>query len=142
MTPQDTFEKNYWLSKNPRIVETYKSQLRSTKMERQNAFQILATELHNERLEAQGDLVDYPIMVELKSPYVMMVEIRKPAGYTWVPNALQNPIGNVPGIAIPNVQPLPGQIPYDPTRPPPQSILVLTDAAEYKPYVATPQPTS
>lgn len=143
MTPEETYDKAYWASKNPRIVAMRDHTLRSEKLERQGAFQTLAIELRNEGLESQGDLIDYPIMVDHFGPYRTMVEIRKPAGYTWVPNALQQPIGHVamypgeePGIAVPGVPPLPGQSAYDPDNPPKGSILVLTDAAEYKPYQA------
>ena len=141
---QETYDKAYWASKNPRIVAMREHTLRSEKLERQGAFQTLAIELHQEGLKGQGDLIDAPIMVEQWGPYRTMVEIRKPAGYTWVPNALQQPIGHVamgpgepPGIAVPGVAALPGQIAYDPDHPPPGSILVVTEEADLQPYNAT-----
>lgn len=143
MTAEETYDKAYWASKNPRIVAMRQHTLRSDKLERQGAFQTLAIELHNEGLEGQGDLIDAPIMVDQWGPYRTMVQIRKPAGLTWVPNALQQPLGHVamypgeePGIALPNIPPLEGQIPYDPDHPPHGSILVVTDEADLKPYVA------
>ena len=98
-------------------------------------------ELRKEGLEGQRDLIDYPIMVEQWGPYRTMVEIRHPAGYTWVPSALQESLGHVamypgeePGIALPNIPPLKGQIAYDPDNPPEGSILVVTDLTDYTHY--------
>lgn len=141
MTAEETFDQNYWASKNPRIRATREHTLRSDKLDRQGAFQQLAIELRKEGQEGQRDLIDAPIMVDQWGPYRTMVEIRHPAGLTWVPNALQEPLGHVamypgekPGIALPNIPPLDGQVRYDPDNPPEGSILVVTDATDYTPY--------
>ena len=83
------------------MTDTYETCQSMPKLEREGAMYSLAVELESEGLVSQADLIDYPVMVELKDPFIMNVEIRNPAGYTWVPSALQTPIGNIPGIAVP-----------------------------------------
>jgi hypothetical protein len=133
-TAQENYNAAYWGSKNPRVKSTYEKSLEYSKFNREAVMYDLATELEAEGLTSQADLIDYPIMVELKDPYIMMVEIRAPGGYTWTPSALQRPIGDIPGIAVPGVPPLPGQKMYDPAHPPDGSILVITDEADFAPF--------
>ena len=73
-------------------------------------------------LAYKGFAIDVPIMVWKWDPLVTM-ELRKSAGYTWVPSAMQAPVQVAPGLSFPG---LPG---YDPKNPPPGSIKVTTDFA-------------
>jgi len=76
-----------------------------------------------QQLAAQGYAIDVPIMVWGWDPLVTMT-VRQNMGYTWVPSALQKPVGVVPGVAFPGA---PG---YDPNNAPPGSIQVTTDFAK------------
>jgi hypothetical protein len=73
-------------------------------------------------LAYKGFAIDVPIMVWKWDPLVTM-ELRKSAGYTWVPSAMQAPVQVAPGLAFP------GSPSYDPNNPPPGSIKVTTDFA-------------
>jgi hypothetical protein len=83
-------------------------------------------------LAKRGYKIDVPIMVWGWGAVGTMVQ-RQVDGITWTPSALQ-----------PNIQPylIAGQVainppfvPYDPTTPPPGSILVSADAGDYPPIV-------
>jgi len=74
------------------------------------------------KLANQGFAIDPCIMIHRWDPYMTM-KIRKAEGYTWVPSVGQNGIPVSPGLTFPT---LPS---YDPTRPPPGSVLVSTDFA-------------
>lgn len=87
-------------------------------------------------LAAQGYLVDVPIMVNGWEPWTTM-NIRESLGMTWVPSALQQPLGSPTGYALPNVPILPGQTPY-PTTPPAGAIKISTNVSDYPPYVTPP----
>jgi len=73
-------------------------------------------------LSAKGFAVDVPIMMWGWDPLVVMTA-RQTAGYTWVPSAVQSPVGVGPGLNFPG---LPS---YDPKNPPPGSIKESTDFA-------------
>jgi hypothetical protein len=62
-------------------------------------------------------------MVYGYDPYKMM-EMRKVAGYTWVPSLGQPNINILPGLTMAGVTP------YDPSNPPAGSIKVSTDFAK------------
>ncbi len=79
-------------------------------------------------LAQKGFTVDVPIMLWGWDPYLVM-RLRQQFGYTWVPSALQPPIAVAPG--------LPGfgtLAPYDPLHPPPGSIRVSLNPADYPPF--------
>jgi hypothetical protein len=68
-------------------------------------------------LAAQGYSIDVPIMVWGWDAGVT-TQLRKSAGYTWVPSALQQPVSAAPGITGSGITP------YDPAKPPAGSIAV------------------
>jgi hypothetical protein len=76
-------------------------------------------------LAAKGHTIDVPIMVWGSDPLRVML-LRRLYGYTWVPSALQPPVGVAPGIEFPT---LPA---YDPARPPAGSILVDLSFAQLR----------
>jgi hypothetical protein len=87
-------------------------------------------------LAAKGFTVDVPIMVWAWDPYLVM-KYRQDYGYTWVPSALQPNVSVAPGVTQP------GAASYDPTHPPPGSIRVSTNIADYPPFdppAPAPQP--
>jgi len=69
------------------------------------------------QLAAQGYSIDVPIMVWGFDAGKTMA-LRQQYGYAWVPSALQNPIELAPGLNFPNMPS------YDPSNPPPGSIIV------------------
>lgn len=69
------------------------------------------------QLAQQGYAIDVPVMVWGWDPGIT-TQLRETAGYTWVPSALQQPVSEAPGLNVP------GLTPYDPSNPPPGSILV------------------
>ncbi len=73
-------------------------------------------------LASQGYTIDVPIMVWGWDPLATMVQ-RQIDGYTWVPSGMQDSLPLGPGITFP------GRQSYDPTSPPPGSIMVSTDFA-------------
>jgi len=75
-----------------------------------------------QHLANQGYTIDKAIMVWGWDPLKTM-QTRQMYGYTWGPSLNQANVP-VPGIVFP------GQTPYDPTSPPPGSILVNTDFAK------------
>ena len=88
-----------------------------------------------------GFIIDVPIMVWGYDPWTTM-KIRQDNGMTWVPSALQLPLGDPRGFALPNVTPLPGQQAY-PSTPPAGSIKVRTNPADFPTFgPATPVPPS
>ena len=84
-------------------------------------------------LAAQGYTIDAPIMVYGWDPYLAMTQ-RLAAGMAWVPSALQPGLGQPGGYAMPGLVPFPGQQSYDPNNPPPGSIKVSTNIADYPPF--------
>lgn len=93
-------------------------------------------------LAAQGFIIDFPIMAWKFPPYFVMLQ-RHLGGMTWVPNAMQQPLGQTgSSIGLPGAT-LPGQTPYDPLNPPPGSIKVIDprDRAQWpKPFTVPPPP--
>jgi hypothetical protein len=88
-------------------------------------------------LAIKGFKIDVPIMLWGWDPYKVM-KLRIDYGYTWVPNALQPPVGAAPGLTGPGI------IPYDPNNPPGGAIKVSLDLKDYPPFdppaPATPPP--
>jgi len=72
-----------------------------------------------QNLAAEGYTIDVPIMVWGWDPLATMLE-RQVDGYTWVPSAMQSDVGSAPGVSYY------ASANYDPTTPPPGSILVTT----------------
>lgn len=79
-------------------------------------------------LATQGYTIDVPIQAWGWDATLTMA-LRKQYGYTWVPSALQPPVALPPGLSFP------GLTPYDANNPPPGSILVSVDAADYPPFI-------
>src|SRR5689334_716345 len=69
------------------------------------------------QLAAQGYSIDVPIMVWGFDAGKTMA-LRQQYGYAWVPSALQQPIELAPGLNFPNMPS------YDPSNPPPGSIIL------------------
>jgi len=84
-------------------------------------------------LAGKGYTIDAPIMVYGWDAYLAMTE-RQNMGLTWVPSALQAGLGSPGGIAEPGLAAQPGQTAYDPNSPPPGSIKVSTNLADYPPF--------
>jgi len=103
--PVQSFDDAYW-AKQPAAVQ----QLRTINDQGQRT--LMATQLAN-----QGYTIDVPIMVWNWDPS-QVTSLRQSYGYTWVPSALQNPVGVAPGLSEPGIQP------YDPNNPPAGSIAV------------------
>lgn len=114
------FDTAYWLSFPPEVQAL--QSLSAGSQERETAAEAVAL--------AGKAYIDVPIHVWGWSPYLTML-IRQSAGYTWIPNALQANVPTVPGAD------LPGLTPYDPKNPPPGSIKVSTNIADFPPF--TPQ---
>ena len=111
---QTAFDKAYWASQPPELEALPAIADLGQRTTRAAA------------LAAQGFSVDVPIMVWGWDPYLVMT-MRTNYGYTWVPSALQPNISVAPGVTQP------GAVAYDPTHPPPGSIKVSTNIADYPP---------
>jgi hypothetical protein len=85
------------------------------------------------QLADQGFIIDVPIMVYQWDPITVM-GLRKVWGYAWVPSGNQPNIPVVPGLNFPG---LPS---YDPNSPPPGSIKVSFDAADFPAFDPPPPP--
>ena len=85
-------------------------------------------------LAMQGFTIDVPINVWGWDPFLTMT-YRTNYGYTWVPSALQPNISIAPGV----VQP--GTVVYDPNKPPPGSIKVSTNPADFPPFTPPAPPS-
>lgn len=90
-------------------------------------------------LALEGYLVDVPIMVDNWDPWTTM-KAREAFGMTWVPSALQKPLGAVDGYTLPGVPPLQGtaQIAY-PSVAPAGTIHISSNVSDYPPF-STPKP--
>ena len=84
-------------------------------------------------LAGKGFTIDAPIMIWSWDAYLVMT-LRSNYGYTWVPSALQPAVNMAPGVSIP------GAAPYDPAHPPAGSILVSTNAQDFRPSIPRPNP--
>lgn len=122
-TTQQQFDQAYWASQPPEIQS-----LQNIGDQNQRAAQAA-------QLATNGFTIDIPIMVWGWDAFLMMT-LREQFGYTWVPSALQAPVTIAPGTAQPGVAP------YDPLHPPPGSIKVSTNTADYPPFIALPQPVA
>lgn len=99
---QEQFDAAYWAAQPPAIQALQGSAERVQ----------LAAQLAN-----QGYLIDYDIMALGEDPYDIML-LRAQYGYNvGVPSMLLQPIGAVPGYAVPGLTPLPGQMPYPSVAP-------------------------
>jgi hypothetical protein len=121
-TTEQLFDAAYWASQPPEIQA-----LQSIADPEQRADQAA-------ELATNGFTIDVPIMVWGWDPYLVMT-LRAQSGYTWVPSALQPPVSIAPGLTQPGV------VSYNPLDPPPGSILVSTNIADYPPFTPPPQPT-
>ncbi len=74
-------------------------------------------------LATKGNVIDTQIHAENLDPFTEMVD-RVADGYTWVPNILQVPIPEAPGVN--NA----GGTPYDPNNPPPGSVRVSIEIGD------------
>ncbi len=120
-TTQQQFDQAYWASQPPEVQALPGI---ADSVQRATQAATLATD---------GFTVDVPIMVWGWDAYLVMT-MRAQFGYTWVPSALQPPVTIAPGIAQPGV------VAYDPLHPPPGSIKVSTNVADYLPFAPAPQP--
>jgi hypothetical protein len=120
-TTQQQFDQAYWASQPPEVQA-----LQNIADPEQRAAEAA-------ELATSGFTIDVPIMVWGWDPYLVMT-MRAQEGYTWVPSALQSPISIAPGITQPGV------VPYNPSDPPPGSITVSTNIADYPPYTPPPPP--
>jgi hypothetical protein len=120
---QSTFDQAYWASQPPEILTAFGPASTLSEDDRTNRATVLAQ---------QGFTIDIPIMVWNWDPYLVMT-MRASYGYTWVPAALQPPITVAPGLSFPGAV-------YDPNNPPPGSIPVTVNIADYPPYVPPTPP--
>jgi hypothetical protein len=115
------FDAAYWNAQPP-PVEALQNIAGET--QRQAAAQALAQ---------NGQIIDLAIMVWGWEPWKVMT-LRQSYGYTWVPNIVQPNVTAAPGVTGPNI------VPYNPADPPPGSIKVSTNLADYPPYTPPAQP--
>jgi hypothetical protein len=120
-TGQQQFDQTYWASQPPEVQALPGI---ADAVQRATQAATLATD---------GFTIDVPIMVWGWDAYLVMT-MRTQFGYTWVPSALQPPVSIAPGIAQPGV------VAYDPLHPPPGSIKVSTNIADYPPFAPAAQP--
>jgi len=120
---QQQFDQAYWASQPPEVQA-----LEGIADPNQRAAQ-------GAELATNGFTIDVPIMVWGWDAYLVMT-LRAQFGYTWVPSALQPPVTIAPSIAQAGVAA------YDPLHPPPGSIKVSTNIADYPPYLPAPQPAT
>jgi len=83
-----------------------------------------------EDLAKKGYKIDAEIMIYGNNPWSTMLS-RQRYGYTWYPSLFQEPIRMTPGNSAPSVPS------YDPLNPPPGSIKITLDPADY-PSVVPP----
>lgn len=128
---QTQFDKAYWLSQPPEVRVL--DQLAPKPLEADERL------TRGTALAKQGFKIDVPIMIWGWDPYKVM-KLRLEYGYTWVPNALQPPVGAAPGLRGPGITA------YDPNNPPGGAIKVSVNIADYPPFdppppaVPTPDP--
>lgn len=120
MTEEQTiqiFDPVYWLSKPPEVRKLEINTTPDNDVRKARAIE----------LALRGFQIDVPIMVWGWDPWKVM-HLRQEFGYTWVPNALQAPVGAAPGLTGPGITP------YDPNNPPGGAIRVSTSIADYPPF--------
>jgi hypothetical protein len=114
-TPSQTaFDNAYWASQPPAVQAL-------------TNLQYAGRVTTGTKLAQQGFVIDVPIMIWGWDP-CMIMSYRQGFGYTWVPSALQPNVGIAPGVSQP------GTLSYNPNAPPPGSIKVSTNAADYNPF--------
>ncbi len=89
-------------------------------------------------LAQAGYSIDLEIMAWGGDPWVVM-GIRLQFGQTWEPTALQLPLGAPNGYALPNEPIESGQTPY-PVAPPPGSLIVSQNPADFLPFAPVVPP--
>ena len=110
--PKQSYNDKYWANQPPEIQKLRTIQDPTA---RGNAAADLM---------ARGFKIDMNIMVHGWDPEKTN-NLRASYGYTWVPNAMQEPVLLAPGLTMPGTLK-----PYDPDNPPPGSIPVDTSAIE------------
>ena len=124
MDSNSAFDTAYWNAQAPAVASL---QTLAGEAQRETAAQALAQ---------NGLIIDVPIMVWGWDPWKVML-LRQSFGYTWVPSMLQANLASAPRGMPPF-----GQSPYNPNDPPPGSIKVSTNIADYPPYTPpSPPPT-
>ena len=121
------FDAAYWLAQPPEVRAL--NPLAKATLEPDQRLK-LGTEL-----AMKGFKIDVPIMIWGWDPYKVM-KLRLEYGYTWVPNALQSPVGAAPGLKGPGITP------YDPDNPPGGAIKVSLNLADYPPFDPPPAPAA
>lgn len=101
---ESAFDQAYWASQ-PAAVQALQN------IQDPNIREAVATELAQ-----QGYTIDVPIMVWGWDPQ-LTTQLRQADGYTWVPSAEQQGVAVAPGLTQ-------GGVSYDPSNPPPGSIMV------------------
>lgn len=117
MTSQ-TFNDAYWKSKPLEIQAAHAEKVKHNDLDQTTTYTALAI---------AGFIIDKPIMVDNMDPY-KITALRLAYGFTWVPSALMPNIQIAPGLGG-----LPGSVLYDPSKPPPGSILVSLNLFDYPP---------
>jgi hypothetical protein len=132
MTPRE-FGELYWANKHPEVRK-----LRTMAAPDKDSIEMIP--LRQEaalELAQQGHTIDALIDIQFadidSAPWTIMQQ-RLAWGYTWYPSLLQATPTIAPGLSQP------GTAPYDPMRPPPGSIKVSVDAADYPPFELPTKP--
>ena len=122
MDNNPVFDDAYWLHQPPevRAMRTMLSEDARTSLA--------------QTLAKRGFIIDRDIMVWAWDAWKVMF-MRKLLGYTWTPSWLQSYVPTAPGADNP------GTPSYDPNNPPPGSIRVSTDVADFPPF-DPPHPAS
>lgn len=110
--PKQSFNDKYWASQPPEVQKL------------QTIQDPKARETAAADLMARGFKIDNAVMVWGWDPEKTN-NLRASYGYTWVPNAMQEPVLLAPGLSMPGTLKQ-----YDPDNPPPGSIMVDTSAIE------------
>lgn len=118
------FDAAYWKSRPLEIQKAHAEKVEHNDLDQTVTYTALAI---------AGFIIDKPIMIDNMGPYNIML-LRLAYGFTWVPSALMPNIQIAPGLGG-----LPGSALYDPSKPPPGSILVSLDLKDYPP-VNAPEP--
>lgn len=122
---QSDFNNSYWAAMPPQIAA-----LRNMQGEDRQT--------HARALAEDGMIIDWEIMGLNYDPWTAMTE-RLAANEPWFPNAIQTPLGQPGGYALPGVPVQGGQQPY-PTTKPDGWITNSLKLADYPPYPKPPPP--
>lgn len=110
----------YWANKPPQVRA----------LRGMDAYQVA---LAAKQLFDQGFIIDIPIMMYQEDPVTAMGR-RKEVGMTWFPSGPSTGTVLLPGLSFPGIPP------YDPSKPPANSIKVSIDAADYPSFDPPPPP--